>query len=236
MLTLHRSVWMIFKAGMPSLILLSLLAVGCQPAPSATAHSLPWHSLDWSRQTSPSNKAATARSARANSAQTASGDGNWAAVSGHRQWRYIVIHHSASEGGNASQFDADHKRRGWDELGYHFVISNGNGGPDGRVEIGPRWRSQKWGAHTGKTPNNQYNNYGIGICMVGNFSNRLPSGTQLASLHRLVSYLANKYQIPPENVIGHRDAPGTSTECPGDSLHRYLRTNLRPSLSHYSIK
>ena len=81
------------------------------------------------------------------------GDPAWYATSNGRQWRYIVIHHSATAGGNAQQFDVAHRQvRGFDELGYHFVIDNGNGGPDGRVEVGSRWGKQKHGAHTGGTP------------------------------------------------------------------------------------
>ena len=96
------------------------------------------------------------------------------------KWRYIVIHHSATERGCAATFDKMHRVvRGWDELGYHFVITNGKGGADGVVEVGPRWRKQKWGAHCGGTPDNEYNEYGIGICLVGKFDARLPSQKQL---------------------------------------------------------
>lgn len=149
------------------------------------------------------------------------------AVSKPRAWRYIVIHHSATDNGNAADFDAHHRRRGWDGLGYHFVIDNGRGGPDGRVEVGSRWRLQKAGAHTGGTPRNEYNESGIGICLVGDFTCGMPSEAQLASLHRLVSYLVAHYDIRPENIIGHCDAPGAATECPGTVLHRYIATTLR---------
>ena len=154
----------------------------------------------------------------------------WEAA-GYRPWRHVVVHHSASERGNAEMFDKYHReQRGWDELGYHFVITNGRDGADGKVEVGPRWRTQKWGAHCGGTPNNEYNNYGIGICVVGDFSHRLPSKAQRASLRRLVLYLIRKYSIPPDQVIGHCDAPETQTACPGSALHRYVRETLRPEL------
>ena len=151
---------------------------------------------------------------------------------GARQWRYIVIHHSATDGGSAGAFDTQHRRRGWDELGYHFVIDNGYGGPDGSIEVGSRWRSQKWGAHCGGTPNNEYNNYGIGICLVGDFSTSLPSQAQLAALRRLVTALALTYGISPENIIGHCDAPNASTECPGSALQDYLRGTLRRAVAN----
>lgn len=155
----------------------------------------------------------------------------WDSVQGARPWRYIVIHHSASERGNAASIDVAHRARGWDELGYHFVIDNGSGGADGQVEVGHRWQIQKWGAHTGGTPDNAYNKYGIGICLVGNMSNHYPSARQIASLERLVSYLVAKYNISPQNIIGHRDAPNAKTECPGNTLHSYIWRTLRPSLA-----
>ena len=97
--------------------------------------------------------------------------------------------------------------------------------------MGQRWRSQKWGAHTGGTRNNEYNNFGIGICLVGDFSSRTPAPAQLAALDRLVCYLMAAYDIPPERVVGHRDAPGASTECPGDALHAYMDGTFRPRLA-----
>jgi len=152
--------------------------------------------------------------------------GEWI-VSRRRRWRHIVIHHSATDNGSAAAFDAHHRKRGWDELGYHFVIDNGNGAPDGRVEVGSRWPKQKWGAHCGGTPNNEYNKYGIGICVVGDFSRHMPSRRQLASLRKLTVYLARTYNIPQKNIIGHRDAPNTNTACPGDTFHKYVVGPLR---------
>jgi hypothetical protein len=139
-----------------------------------------------------------------------------------RPWKYIVLHHSATDGGTAESFDASHRHRGWDELGYHFVICNGNGADDGLIQVGSRWEKQKHGAHTGGTPDNEYNELGIGICLVGSFENELPSRKQLESLHKLVAWLRWKYKIPAGRVIGHRDAPETATRCPGGLLHRYI--------------
>ncbi|MBT3201301.1 MAG: N-acetylmuramoyl-L-alanine amidase [Phycisphaerales bacterium] len=152
-------------------------------------------------------------------------------VKGYRLWKYIVVHHSATARGNAASFDRSHRlERGWDELGYHFVIDNGDGGPDGRIEVGSRWTKQKWGAHTGGTPDNEYNNHGIGICLVGEFSNSMPSRAQIASLERLVRTLARKYNIDASNVIGHREAPNSSTGCPGGSFLKWVSHGLRPKL------
>lgn len=131
-------------------------------------------------------------------------------------WRWIVIHHSATPAGSAAQFDSSHRQKGWDELGYHFVIGNGTGSRDGQVEVGPRWSKQKWGAHT-KTADNQYNDFGIGICLVGDFDVQRPSLAQVQSLTNLVAYLMNTYHIPADHVIGHREAK--PTDCPGANVN-----------------
>ena len=133
-----------------------------------------------------------------------------------RPWKWIVIHHSATSTGSAAVFDKMHRDKGWDELGYHFVIGNGTQSGDGQVEVGPRWPIQKHGAHA-KTPDNRYNDYGIGICLVGNFDETNPTPAQLRSLAKLVGYLERTYNIPPSCVIGHRDTK--PTECPGRNLN-----------------
>ena len=131
-------------------------------------------------------------------------------------WRYIVIHHSATPAGGAKAFDRMHREKGWDELGYHFVIGNGTDTSDGQIEVGSRWPKQKWGAHA-KTPDNRFNKTGIGICLVGNFDTQRPTRAELQSVSRLVAYLMKTYHIPADHVIGHSDTK--ATDCPGHNLH-----------------
>ena len=106
----------------------------------------------------------------------------------------------------------EHRAKGWDELGYHFVIGNGTDTANGLVEVGSRWPKQKWGAHA-QTPSEEFNNFGIGICLVGNFDQSRPTKEQMDSLSRLVAYLMKTYRIPADHVIGHGDTK--PTECPG---------------------
>lgn len=158
----------------------------------------------------------------------------WNPPVAQRPWRYIVVHHSATATGSAAAFDAMHRAKGWNGLGYDFVIDNGHGGPDGAVEVGPRWTRQEQGAHTGSTPQNEYNNYGIGICLVGDLTDQMPTPAQLASLNRLLRYLMDRYHIAPDNVIGHREAPNAATECPGNAFFTYFHDTLRPQLRRIS--
>jgi hypothetical protein len=131
------------------------------------------------------------------------------------RWTYIVIHHSATEVGGAQRFDKLHRAppRCWDELGYHFVIGNGSDTPDGYIEVGPRWTKQKHGAHC-KTPDNRFNEHGIGIGLVGNFENHPPTRAQMRSLTRLVRFLQARCSIPTSKVVTHGGVTG-KTLCPG---------------------
>lgn len=142
-----------------------------------------------------------------------SGPQTWIPTAPPRDWTYIVVHHSATTVGGAKRFDAAHKAKGWDELGYHFVIGNGTDTADGLVEVGGRWPVQKHGAHA-KTPDNYYNEHGIGICLVGNFDEQRISQKQMASLVKLIAFLSDRYHIPTSKIVGHK-MTGKQTDCPG---------------------
>ena len=185
-----------------------LLTTGCQPQNSKplTAHLSPpsFDGPKFARPDAPSRGGAFAAAP--------SGPRSWAPNVPPRPWKWIVIHHSASPTGSMAVFDKEHRAKGWDGVGYHFVIGNGTNSGDGQVEVTPRWPIQKWGAHA-KTLDNRYNEYGIGICLVGNFDSSRPSQKQMQSLERLIVYLMETYHIPAQNVVGHRDTK--PTDCPG---------------------
>jgi len=130
-----------------------------------------------------------------------------------REWLYVVMHHSASTGGSAESFDQNHRERGWRCLAYHFVIGNGLGQGDGLIAAGPRWYSQEAGAHANS---HDYNEHGIGICLVGNMDEQPPTPAQWAATRMLVAELCRRYNIPAARIVGHNDVRnGGSTACPG---------------------
>lgn len=129
------------------------------------------------------------------------------------KWKYIIIHHSATDDGNALDFNELHKRKGWEGIGYDFVIDNGtNGKLNGQIEVSPRWIKQEDGAHCKAS---DMNSKGIGICLVGNFSKENLSEKQIDSLVYLVNILRKYYKIPQNHIMGHGQVPGAKTECPG---------------------
>lgn len=151
-------------------------------------------------------------------------------------WRYIVIHHSATYEGSARAFDSYHKnKRGWrNGLGYHFVIGNGTQSGDGEIEVGERWKAQLHGAHAGDT---YFNRLGIGICLVGDFEEgEGPTKRQFESLVKIIRYLSNRYNIPSSRIIMHRDVIENHTACPGRNFpYDKLRNCLRDLASKDSV-
>lgn len=147
-------------------------------------------------------------------------------------WQKIVVHHSASPTSvrrgkdivpvNAAMIREWHLTKGWSDIGYHFVIL-----PDGRCEEGrPLYRP---GAHC----NVGHRNFiGIGICLVGNFSQleEVPEAQMNGLLDKLVALMA-AYHLGLEDVELHREVPGAATECPGryfpdDILRKELEERL----------
>ncbi len=144
---------------------------------------------------------------------------DWNVPSRMGRWRSIVIHHSATPGGSPESIDRFHRevRKFENGLGYHFVIGNGTGMPDGQVAIGKRWLEQLDGAHVKNT--DSPNTYSIGICLVGNFNETMPTAKQLASLQGLLAFLRKDYSIGLASIVRHDAASAAATECPGQYFY-----------------
>ena len=158
-----------------------------------------------------------------------------ASIDNKQQWKGIIIHHSGNYFGDAAHENEYHKSLGWDGLGYDFVIDNGvfekgYGKSDGIVEVGYRWRQQLVGAHCRPNPNgnNYWNEHTIGICLIGNLDESRPTERQIRSLTELVNFLQKWYNIPPNQIKGHRDIK--PTDCPG---RNFSLSNLKSRLAWY---
>ncbi len=137
--------------------------------------------------------------------------------------RYITVHHDGmhpffdtDQRATAARIEAirrAHRRRGWGDIGYHYVVDRA-----GRVWEGRSLRYQ--GAHV---KNHNYAN--IGIVVLGNFDRQQPSQAQLASVHQLLSLLMDRYHVPASRVSTHQEwAP---TACPGRYLQQFMNTSRR---------
>lgn len=121
--------------------------------------------------------------------------------------KYIVLHHSATTTGNVAVFRDYHIHQlGFADVGYHYVICNGQGGPDGEVQPGrPELMT---GAHAPER-----NADSIGVCLVGDFTQGKPTTAQMLALYGLLKEIMRRYRISPENVLAHKEV--SATDCPG---------------------
>jgi hypothetical protein len=132
-----------------------------------------------------------------------------------RPWHYIVIHHSATPSGTVEGIAQFHRDRGFQDVGYHFVINNGRaaGTRDGQITPTARWLEQLPGAHASVANHPEFNTEGIGICLIGNFEQRPPTPAQMTALHLLVTALRDGCKIPLDRIVGHGELKETA--CPG---------------------
>ncbi|MEM1062197.1 MAG: peptidoglycan recognition family protein, partial [Planctomycetota bacterium] len=98
----------------------------------------------------------------------------------------------------------------WLGIGYHFLIGNGHGMPDGAIEPTFRWDRQLAGAHAGDATMNKH---AIGVALVGNFESRPPTARQTEALVALLQTLATEHGLGPGDLITHADV--RPTLCPG---------------------
>ena len=116
----------------------------------------------------------------------------------------IVVHHSATNNGSAESFRRSHKARGWNDIGYHFVVTNGKGGPDGEIQKGRDLRKQ--GSHA-----KGRNSDSVGICLVA--TDKFTAAQQ-ESLVVLLTEVCQKYKIDPSEKTIQRH----HEQCPGPGL------------------
>ena len=142
----------------------------------------------------------------------------------YKGWKYIVIHHSATQAGSVKAFHTFHTQQGYGGIAYHFVIGNGHGMPDGAVQATFRWKKQIAGTHVSGNAWN-HNVFGIGICLVGNLEKSPPTKAQIASLLKLIDMLKQTYDITANNIVGHKHVKSSNTSgrtektaCPGKKL------------------
>jgi len=146
---------------------------------------------------------------------------NTSASLNHQRWTSIVIHDLGSSNGDPDSIHRQHLSYGYQGLGYHFVIGNGNGMDDGVIHAGYRWNEQLPGVHTAGANADYHNQHSIGICLVGNGDRRPFTDRQMASLINLIQRLQRELDIPASEVYLHRDV-ADDADPPISSPGRYF--------------
>ena len=125
-----------------------------------------------------------------------------------REIKKLIIHCSATKPSmdiGAEDIRGWHKGKGWDDIGYHYVIRR-----NGKVEKGRDVSIA--GAHA-----KGHNFNSIGICLVGGIDNDSKADDnynlkQYNALIQLISFL--EITFPIDDVLGHRDLPSVNKSCP----------------------
>ena len=134
----------------------------------------------------------------------------------------IILHCSATREGQdvkAKTIKQWHKDRGFDDIGYHYVIDL-----DGTIEKGGD--EGLVGAHC-----KGHNATSIGICYVGGCDkNMKPKDTrtpeQKRSMLSLVRKLVNKYKIPVSQIWAHHDFD-KHKGCPSFDISEFRKDYIK---------
>jgi hypothetical protein len=142
---------------------------------------------------------------------------NYAAIDSDWDYEIVTLHHSGRSGEkDPPTIEEKHMvGRGWDDIGYHYIIE-----PNGDVYEG-RYLSKKGshveGANTGK----------IGILLTGDFEPEFggllggaPTPAQLSKAEALIKGLEASFPTL-KKLGGHRDYKAT-TVCPGSELYKLI--------------
>lgn len=141
----------------------------------------------------------------------------------------IIIHCSATYNNmdvGVEWIDALHRGKGWKGCGYHFVITR-----DGEIQKGRH--IDDVGAHA-----KNYNSNSIGICWIGGLGDDdKPEDNrtirQKISLRALTQTLLSIY--PNAQVLGHRDLPRVSKDCPCFDVKKWYYAAERESLDSWDF-
>ena len=127
---------------------------------------------------------------------------------------HIVIHNSATKDTGTVSWAAIrryHKETlNWSDIGYHFGVEQVGEG----FEMLTGRMPDRQGAHCRAAG---MNTKAIGVCCVGDFEVNAPPTGQLELCLELVRYLMRQFNIPKENIIGHREVESKKT-CPGSAF------------------
>ncbi len=150
---------------------------------------------------------------------------------------HVIVHHSAgfNESDNfkevvAYYYDLHVNTNGWDDIGYNWLID-----PNGVIyEARPDGFQ---GAHFSCINENT-----VGICLIGDFTDQLPTDEALETLVNLIGYEASAHTLDVTmetyhltgdfilpTIAGHRDSSGSAnacsgTECPGNTFYPTLES------------
>ncbi len=138
-----------------------------------------------------------------------------------RKWYGVVVHHSAGPRYQTlEQIRAYHKRKGWKDVGYHFLFIRDRATDKLHLKAG---RSTQYQGCHGDA---HYNATCLGICVVGNYSIDHLTAEDYQDVLRGIAHVMDNYNIGRNKCYAHKDVKATA--CPGDNFPlRALKADLQ---------
>ncbi|MFU8861576.1 MAG: N-acetylmuramoyl-L-alanine amidase, partial [Cyclonatronaceae bacterium] len=147
---------------------------------------------------------------------------------------HLVVHHSASDNDSndfaavvRAYYSFHVNSNGWADIGYNWLVDKNGVIYQGRVST-QSGNPDVIGAHASGNNSNT-----MGIVVIGNYNNTVPSDNARIGLHEMLAWKANDRNIDPltssvksgsgaplPHIGGHRDYG--STDCPGNSFYPQL--------------
>lgn len=114
-----------------------------------------------------------------------------------QQWDYIEVYYSGTVSGNIDQLAKFSGLPSSDDVNFHFLVCNGTGCQDGKIQAAERWNRQmpampatNW---TGPSQT-------IRICVVADGVRSLATDTQIQRTTDMAESLARDFDIPKDNI------------------------------------
>lgn len=153
--------------------------------------------------------------------------------------KFVTIHHSAVQPGSSSikilksraaTYDRFHSQRPWaiytngvygfKYISYHYLVAR-----DGSVLKVQDIKYMRWHANDYYKGKESHNQWGIAICLDGNFQNEKPTQKALNAVAKIIYDLEVRYK-KSYIVRGHRHTY-SKTACPGVNMGNYRIGNIR---------
>lgn len=134
--------------------------------------------------------------------------GEWEPDRTPEQIRFISVHHSAVENGTIQGYANTHvNTNGWRSIGYHICIKGNQ-----------TYQVNDLLSFTYHTSSHNYNT--IGISVSADFSKRDITDDERNNLYAAILTCMSLFNIPVENVWGHREFADNNTMCPVISMDK----------------
>ncbi len=116
----------------------------------------------------------------------------------------VILHHSGRHDTPESIKQLHVEERGWDDIGYHYLIDR-----DGNII--PCRDEGVQGAHA-----KGHNAHSVGVCLLGDKDSEGVPELQMGSLIWVIKDLCKRYE--GAKVLGHRELKGVKKSCPGRNV------------------